>query len=62
MSLILCKECGKQYSDQAPACPHCGCPTNVHTDNSVSCRKCGSSNIAYQREQSSSIGGKCTLF
>ena len=28
MALIFCRECGKQYSDQAPACPNCGCPTN----------------------------------
>ena len=26
MALIYCKECGKQISDQAAACPHCGCP------------------------------------
>ena len=26
MALIYCRECGKQISDQAAACPHCGCP------------------------------------
>lgn len=26
MSLILCKECGKEISDQATKCPNCGCP------------------------------------
>ena len=25
MALIYCRECGKQISDQALACPHCGC-------------------------------------
>lgn len=25
MALIYCRECGKQVSDQAPTCPHCGC-------------------------------------
>ena len=25
MALIYCRECGKQISDQAPTCPHCGC-------------------------------------
>lgn len=27
MALIICEECGKEYSDKAPACPNCGCPT-----------------------------------
>ena len=26
MAMIVCKECGQQISDQAVACPHCGCP------------------------------------
>ncbi len=26
MSLISCPECGKQVSDKAMSCPHCGCP------------------------------------
>ena len=26
MALISCPECGKQISDQAPACIHCGYP------------------------------------
>ncbi len=26
MALIKCPECGKQMSDKAEACPHCGCP------------------------------------
>ncbi|MBP3290406.1 MAG: TM2 domain-containing protein [Alistipes sp.] len=25
MALIYCRECGKQISDQALSCPHCGC-------------------------------------
>lgn len=29
MALIYCRECGKQISDSAPACPHCGCLTGV---------------------------------
>lgn len=27
MSLIICSECGKEFSDKANACPVCGCPT-----------------------------------
>jgi len=26
MALIKCPECGKDISDRAPACIHCGCP------------------------------------
>lgn len=26
MALIICTECGKEFSDKAPACPNCGCP------------------------------------
>ena len=29
MALIKCTECGKEFSDKAPACPNCGCPTDV---------------------------------
>lgn len=28
MALIICSECGKEFSDKAPACPNCGCPTS----------------------------------
>ena len=31
MALILCPECGKQFSDRAAACPNCGCPTSAIT-------------------------------
>lgn len=24
--MIKCSECGKKFSDNASACPHCGCP------------------------------------
>jgi len=24
MALIVCSECGKEFSDTASACPHCG--------------------------------------
>lgn len=29
MALIKCSECGKEISDKASACPHCGCPVIV---------------------------------
>lgn len=28
MALIICPECGKEYSDRASACPNCACPTH----------------------------------
>lgn len=34
MSLINCRECGKEISDLAVACPHCGAP--VINQNNVS--------------------------
>lgn len=30
MSLITCKECGKEISDQAAVCPNCGAPTELN--------------------------------
>lgn len=29
MSLIICEECGKEISDKAEACPHCGAPVEI---------------------------------
>lgn len=34
MALIICPECGHQISDQAPLCPHCGCPMTPAGTNS----------------------------
>lgn len=30
MALMYCRECGKQVSSEAPACPHCGVPQPVY--------------------------------
>ena len=32
MSLINCPECGKEISDKAEACPHCGLPAQFFTN------------------------------
>ena len=29
MALIKCNECGKEMSDHAKQCPHCGCDNNI---------------------------------
>ena len=41
MALINCRECGKEYSSQATACPNCGCPTtnNLYFPFSSACEK-----------------------
>ncbi len=33
MALIKCPECGKEISEKAPACIHCGCPINNNSHN-----------------------------
>lgn len=30
MALIICEECGKEFSDKALVCPNCGCPVSVN--------------------------------
>ena len=35
MALIICSECGKEFSDKAPACPSCGCPTAIMFEEDV---------------------------
>lgn len=44
--LIICSECGKQFSDKASACPNCGCPiehVKVYREEpeNFKCEKCG---------------------
>ena len=34
MALIKCPECGKQMSDMAGSCPHCGYTKKVNQNNS----------------------------
>jgi hypothetical protein len=35
MALIICRECGKEYSDRADKCPNCACPTTEKPNNQV---------------------------
>lgn len=35
MSLIKCSECGREISDKATACPHCGAPVEIESDEPV---------------------------
>lgn len=34
MALIKCPECGKQMSDMASSCPHCGYTKNINHNSS----------------------------
>lgn len=40
MGLISCVECGREISDKAEACPHCGCPRQPLLPDSVCCLDC----------------------
>ena len=39
MALIKCYECGKEISDKAPSCPHCGAPQLVSKNKEVKTKK-----------------------
>ena len=39
MALIKCYECGKEISDKAPSCPHCGAPKLVAGNKEVKAKK-----------------------
>lgn len=53
MALIKCSECGRDVSDKATSCPHCGMPissvkhasTPTPPAGAVKCPKCGSTNV-----------------
>ena len=35
MALIKCSECGKEISDKATTCIHCGCPVSKNKSNVI---------------------------
>lgn len=41
MALINCSECGREISDKAFSCPHCGAPTSTTPQNTKFCKHCG---------------------
>lgn len=41
MALINCSECGREISDKALSCPHCGAPTSTIPKNIEYCKHCG---------------------
>lgn len=38
MALIKCPECGREISDNATVCPHCGCPSDIIKEK-LNCKK-----------------------
>ena len=50
MALINCAECGKQVSDLAACCPHCGAPVQ----KKIYCKECGN-----QVSESASVCPNC---
>ena len=49
MALIVCPECGKSFSDRAPACPECGCPTSeiIGQSNTANAGQLSIANLAF---------------
>ncbi len=45
MTFINCMECGERISDEASACPECGCPVSITTQEKSfdNCEECGTS-------------------
>lgn len=59
MALINCPECGKEISDKATSCPHCGNPMNQPVSKEeeyLCCPKCHSREL--HAEQKGFSGGK----
>ena len=61
MALIRCPKCGKEISDKAAACPHCGNPMNPQVQQAqqgeyLCCPKCGSREL--HAEHKGFSGGK----
>ena len=46
MALTACRECAKEVSTEAAACPHCGAaaPARERSEEWTPCPKCGSAN------------------
>ena len=41
MTLVKCNECGKEVSDQAASCPHCGAPIHGSATNKTTAKPNG---------------------
>jgi DNA-directed RNA polymerase subunit RPC12/RpoP len=60
MPIINCRECSKEISDQAVACPHCGAPLASQpaaAPNAMACPHCNIALIPITRPVSVSLAG-----
>jgi len=53
MALIKCSECGKEVSDKASKCVHCGCPIKKE-EKKMFCVECGN-----ELKKTDKVCGKC---
>lgn len=69
MSLIRCPECSHEISDQASACPQCGCPIRSSQTEAKKrtykgppdeCSHCGNSLLKEKEAKSEGVG--CIVF
>jgi hypothetical protein len=51
MALIACPECGRQVSDKAPLCPHCGMPNAAEAPPPASAPPGGQSVISSEERK-----------
>lgn len=63
MALIQCPECGKDISDKATQCIHCGYPLNEHeiTIKDIASLKADIYNLVTTRVQSKNSGAEATI-
>lgn len=60
MAMIKCKECDKEISDKAGACPHCGAPLAAQpaaAPNAIACPKCNIQLVPLTKPVSVSLAG-----
>lgn len=63
MALLKCTDCGREVSDKAAACPHCGCPTSARVAASTSAERTSlpSHDSARRRSIGIALGGTMLL-
>lgn len=59
MALINCPECGREISEMAKSCPHCGCPIQKPTENKESSSKPKKTHNSENRNEKPKKKGSC---
>lgn len=59
MALINCPECGREISEMAKSCPHCGCPIQKPTENKGSSSKPKKTHNSENRNEKPKKKGSC---